>query len=202
MRSSREATATAACPPEPEQARGDHDERKRQSEYEQREKGGGCNGARDRAAQCTPAHTQHGFDDQRHHRRFEAEKDPGYERHVAKRHIDDRQHQDGQRTRHDEQRTSHEAAARTVQQPPDVRRELLSLGPGQQRAVIQRVQEPLFADPPLLVDDQLVHQRNLSRWTAKAEEADLEPYPRGFAKRHRVAGHPCVHPLGPPILRR
>ena len=43
----------------------------------------------------------------------------------------------------DEQHAGDEAAARPVQQPADIGRELLRLGPGQQHAVVQRVQEPL-----------------------------------------------------------
>ena len=54
-----------------------------------------------------------------------------------------------------------EAAAHLVQEPPDVDRELLRLGTGQQHAVVQRVQEPAVRDPAPALDDLVVHDRDL-----------------------------------------
>ena len=62
-----------------------------------------------------------------------------------------------------------------MQQPADVGRELLRLGPGQQHAVVERVQEARLADPALLVDEHAVHQRDLTGRAAEAEQADLRP---------------------------
>jgi hypothetical protein len=47
---------------------------------------------------------------------------------------------------------------------------LLRLGPGQQRAVVERVKVTLLVDPALLLDKDAVHQRDLARRAAKAEE--------------------------------
>ena len=61
-----------------------------------------------------------------------------------------------------------EPAARAVHQPADVGGELLRLGPGQQHAVVERMEEALFADPALLLDQDAVHDRDLSGGAAEA----------------------------------
>ena len=83
-----------------------------------------------------------------------------------------------QRAGKDEQDPRRESAARAVQQPADVGGELLRLGPRQQHAEIERVQEASLVDPPLLVDQHAVHQRDLARGSAEADAADLEPHPQ------------------------
>ncbi len=60
-------------------------------------------------------------------------------------------------------------AAGSVQQPPDVGRELLRFGARQQHAVAQCMQETLFADPALLVDQDAVHDGDLSGGAAKGQ---------------------------------
>jgi hypothetical protein len=54
-----------------------------------------------------------------------------------------------------------------VQQPTDVNRKLLRFGPGEQHAVIERMQESLFTDPPAPVNQFAVHDRNLPCGSAK-----------------------------------
>jgi hypothetical protein len=44
------------------------------------------------------------------------------------------------------------------------------------------MQEPVLADPSLLVDDDPVHDRDLSRWPAKTERGDTQPDPERFGK--------------------
>ena len=51
---------------------------------------------------------------------------------------------------------------RAVHQPADVDGELLRLGAGQQHAVVERVQEPLLADPAAPLDQLAVHDRDLA----------------------------------------
>ena len=60
-----------------------------------------------------------------------------------------------------------------MHQPADIGRELLRLGAGQQHAVVQGMQEALLGDPVLALDQIGMHERNLARWTAKADETQL-----------------------------
>ena len=79
-----------------------------------------------------------------------------------------------------------QAAPHLVQEPPDVDRELLRLGAGQQHAVVQRVQEPAVRDPAAALDDLLVHDRDLPRRAAEVDEAELHPEARRLAERDAV----------------
>ena len=49
------------------------------------------------------------------------------------------------------------------------------------------MQEPALADPFLLVDDDAVHDRDLSGRAAKAERGHAQPHPERFAERDAVA---------------
>ena len=86
----------------------------------------------------------------------------------------------------DEQRPCREPAADAIEEPPRVDRELLRLRAGQQGAVAQRVQEPPFTDPPLLVDEDAVHDRDLSRRTPERLQRDQEPGAQRLSERHQV----------------
>ena len=81
-------------------------------------------------------------------------------------------------------RPGNEAAMRAMQQPADVHRELLRFRSRQQHAVVQRMQEPIFADPALLVDQNAVHHRDLPGRPAEAEGGDLRPDADRLAKRN------------------
>ncbi len=65
-----------------------------------------------------------------------------------------------------------------MHEPTDVGRQLLCLGSRQQHAVVQRVQKPRFTDPLLLVDQNAMHDRNLTRGAAEAEQRDACPNPK------------------------
>jgi hypothetical protein len=56
-----------------------------------------------------------------------------------------------------------------VKAPADVGGQLLGFRAGQHHAEIERVQEAAFINPTPLVHQQAVHQRNLTRWAAKAQ---------------------------------
>ena len=84
-----------------------------------------------------------------------------------------------------------------MHEPADIGGELLRLGAGQQHAVVQRVQEPVLADPALLLDEDAVHDRDLAGRSAEAESsatrsqtrnasARLTPW-RGRGRRGRAA---------------
>jgi hypothetical protein len=48
------------------------------------------------------------------------------------------------------------------------------------------VQKPALRNPPSPLDQFLVHDRNLTGWTAKADKAKLQPKKKRFAKRNRL----------------
>ena len=75
----------------------------------------------------------------------------------------------------DEQDAGDQPAAGAVEQPAGVDGQLLRLGAGQQHAVVQRVQEPLLADPALLVDQLVLHHRDLAGRSAEGLQRDGEP---------------------------
>jgi len=90
--------------------------------------------------------------------------------------------------RHDtgqhEQDPGHQATTGAVEQPADVDGELLGLRAGQQRAVAQRVQEPLLPDPALLLHQDALHHRDLPGRAAEGLQRDREPGPQRLAERH------------------
>jgi hypothetical protein len=65
-----------------------------------------------------------------------------------------------------------------MQPPPDPRGELLRLRPRQQVAEIERVEEIVFGDPCAFFDQLAMHQRDLARRPAKAEQADAGKNPQ------------------------
>ena len=69
-----------------------------------------------------------------------------------------------------------------VEQPADVDRELLGLGTGQQRAVVQGVQEAPLPDPALLLDQRALHDRDLAGRAAEGLQRDREPGARGLVQ--------------------
>ena len=56
-----------------------------------------------------------------------------------------------------------------MHEPADINGELLRLGTGQKHAVIEGVQKPALPDPAFLVDDDPVHDCDLSRGAAEAQ---------------------------------
>ena len=73
-----------------------------------------------------------------------------------------------------------------MHQPADVGRKLLRLGPGQQHAVVEGVQEPLLRDPALLLDQDAVHHGDLAGGTAEAQRRDPHPRPERLVQRDPV----------------
>src|SRR3546814_13608353 len=63
---------------------------------------------------------------------------------------------------------------------------LLRFRAGQQHAIVERVEEPLLADPALLLDQDAMHHRYLARRSAEAEQRDPDP------DAHRLANADAV----------
>ena len=96
--------------------------------------------------------------------------------------------------RQHEQQPGHEPAPDTMQQPAGIGRQLHSLGSGQQHAVVERMQEPWLVEPALLVDEDLVHQRDLACRSAKGKQADPGEGSGRFGERRvRCGGRKRVH---------
>ena len=134
------------------------------------------------------AHAVHRLQHQRRHRRLDAVEQARHPGHLAVHHIDPAQaDQDQQRGQH-EQHAGHHPTPAAVQQPADVGGELLRLRPGQQHAVVERVQEPLLADPALFLHQLAVHDGDLPRRPAKTDETQLEPETQGLPKIHGARG--------------
>ena len=71
--------------------------------------------------------------------------------------------------------SGHEPANGPMQEPSNIRGELLRLRPGKQHAVIKSVQKPLFRYPFLFVDQDTMHDRDLAGGSAKAQYGDAHP---------------------------
>src|SRR5262249_20748597 len=77
--------------------------------------------------------------------------------------------------RQDEEDAGDDPARHAMEQPPDVDRELRRLRPGEQHAVVERVKEPLLANPAPPLDQLAMHDGDLTGRAAERDEAELEP---------------------------
>ena len=136
-----------------------------------------------------PADPQHRLDHDHQHGGLQAEEQALDDGDLAEQHVDPAQRHDGEQARQHEQRAGDQAALGLVHQPADIDRELLRLGAGQQRAVVQRLQETLLADPLLLLDDDAVHHRDLAGRAAEGQRGDARPHLHRLAERNAVILH-------------
>lgn len=153
---------------EADDAGGDDDQRERRPEEEDRHEGDRRYADHDRIAQRTFADPNHRLDHDGEDRRFQAVEQGFDETYVAIGRVDVAEPHDGEDAGQDEQSSRHDAAAGPVQQPADVGRKLLGLGPRQQHAVVEGVQETPLGDPVLLLDQDAVHHRDLAGGAAQA----------------------------------
>ena len=137
------------------------------------------------------ADPDHRLDDDRQHRRLEAEEQRHDDRNVAPARVDVAERHDRDDAGQDEQPARHDAAERAMHQPADVGGKLLRFGTGQQHAVVERVQKPLLGDPALLLDQDAMHDGDLAGRAAEAERRDAHPGPERFVKRHAMRRSIC-----------
>jgi hypothetical protein len=78
---------------------------------------------------------------------------------------------DQQERGQDEKHSGGDATDASVHQPAQIGCELLRLGSRQQHAVVERVEKSFLRDPPGPFDHVLVHQRDLSGWSAETDKA-------------------------------
>ena len=62
-----------------------------------------------------------------------------------------------------------------MQLPPDIDRELLCFRSGKDHAMAQGMEEASVADPPLLLDQLVMHDGDVSGCTAEADPSQLAP---------------------------
>ena len=183
----------AANEPQPESraqvtghARAEDDEREGQAQYRERDEREPRHPQRGAARERAFSDAQQRFDHEGDHRGLEPEEQAFHDRLLLPEHVGDGQRHDREEARQHEQQSRDQAAADPVQQPADVGRELLRFGAGQQHAVTQRVQEPLFADPAFFLDQDAMHDGDLPGGAAERQQADAHPGARGFGERHGV----------------
>ena len=184
----RNRSGRSRPPIRPDERGGEHDQRERNGEEEDGDEGEAGEHHHGAVLERALADPEHGLDHDREHGGLEPEEQGLQGGRAMEQRVERAQGQDDDEAGQDEQRARDHAAPGTVQQPADVDGELLRFGAGQEHAVVERVQEPRLADPALLVDQDLVHQRDLAGGTAEAEQADLQPGAGGFGEaRVRLA---------------
>src|SRR3954452_1835043 len=154
----------------------------------------------------------HGLQHDRKHRGLEAQKQRGNRWHAAERGIDIAERHDRDDAGYDKKPAGNDGTRPAMHQPADIDRQLMGFRPRQQHAVAQCMQKPVLADPFLLVDNDPVHDRDLTGWAAKTERGHAQPDPKRFTERDAVAmfGRPRVRSdrgvghgaRSPPIGRR
>ena len=105
------------------------------------------------AKQCLHDDDQHG--------RLDAKKDRLNGRYFAKGRIDRRQGEHQDRTGQDEEKTSSQTTFHAVETPAGIGRQLHGFRSWQQHAKAEGAEELIFRQPTALIDDYLVHERDL-----------------------------------------
>jgi hypothetical protein len=97
------------------------------------------------------------------------------------------QHQHAQGARQHEQGARRNPAPCAVQAPADIGGKLLRFGARQQSGERKPAQETALADPTLLVDEIVLHHRDLPGGPAEGQAAQLEPIGEGGPVARPVA---------------
>jgi hypothetical protein len=116
-------------------------------------------------------HLPQGLDHDRDDGRGEPQEHRLDERGVPERDVDPGQREQRHDAWQHEQDAGDQRAANAVEQPADVGGELLRLRPRKQGAVAEREQEPVLADPAVLVDESPLHDRDLAGRSARRSAA-------------------------------
>ncbi len=162
------------------------DERERHLEEEDRDEGRRREADHDAVLERPLADAHDRLEHHREHRRLQPEEQRRDDADLAPGGVDQAQGHDGDKPRQDEQRAGDEPALRLVQEPADIDRELLRLGAGQEHAIVERVQEPVLAEPALLLDEDAMHHGDLPGRPAEGERGDPRPHPYGLGEGDAV----------------
>ena len=176
----------------------DH-QRKRGREEEDRDKGRRRDQPQRRAAQRARRQPPHRLQHHRQHARFQPEEQRRQRPDMAIERVEDAERQHAKRARQDEQPARHQRPGGAVHQPADIGGQLHRLRARQQHAEVQRMLKPPLADPAMLHHGQPVHDADLRRRAAEAQQGDAQPDPRGVGERlarpHATRrGAPALHP--------
>src|SRR3954468_4786646 len=76
-----------------------------------------------------------------------------------------------------------------LHEPTNIDGKLLRLWTRQKVAIVQRVQEPAFRDPAPFLDDDPVHDGDLSGRPAETEQRHAQPDLEGLSETHAVRRH-------------
>lgn len=153
--------------------RDDHGERHR--EYGEREERRHRQSGERRVAQRPTPDTENGVGHDGQHRGCQAGEEGSEQERVTGRDVGRRQRQQGHHAGQDEQCARHQTTAHTVDEPADVDGQLLGFGAGQQRAVREGVEESALTDPALLVNEDALHDPDLSGGAPEGLQRDGEP---------------------------
>lgn len=99
-------------------------------------------------------------------------------------HVDPTEPEQEDRRGQDEEESRGYGSARAVHEPPKIRGQLLCLGAREQHAKVESVKETTFRDPTAAFDHFLVHDRDLSGRTSKADAPELGPKSKRLGERH------------------
>ena len=168
---------TAPLEEPPEHAGSDDDRRERRREHGEGDEGRDGKPDERGTDEGAPPDPGHRLDDDGDHRGCDTGEHRGHEARLAVGDVDGRQHQQGEHPGQHEQPAGDQPAAGAVEQPAGVDRELLGLRTGQQHAVVEGVQETLLTDPALLVDQLVLHDRDLPGRAPEGLQGDREPGP-------------------------
>ena len=127
------------------------------------------------ALECSLADPDNCFNDDCQYGSFKPEQQRSDERHLAPKRVDVTQRHNADDAGKYEQAAGYETANRPMHEPADVSGKLLRLGAWQQHAVVQRMEKPLLGNPSLLLDEDTMHDGDLSGRSAKAQERNSYP---------------------------
>ena len=175
------------CSDRADKRRAEDDQRKRQLQEGDGDEGGNRQRDHRPALERPLRNLDQRLEHDGEHRRLQPEQQALHQRHVADQQVDRRQRRDDHGARQHEQQPGDQPAAHAMQQPAGIGRKLHRLGPRQQHAVVQRMQEPRLVEPALFVDEDAVHQRDLAGRPAERQQPDPGEDARRLAER-RPAG--------------
>ncbi len=151
-------------------------------EKEDGDEGRGGDGPIVRLVQSAPRDADERLDDDHENGGLDAEKGRLDDRHLSEQGVGDAEPEHDQGARQHEEQAGGEAARRTVQPPADIGGKLHGLRARQQHAEIERMQKALLADPAALLDENAMHERDLSGRSAEGHDADLGPDVKRFTE--------------------
>ncbi|SVJ78553.1 Uncharacterised protein [Klebsiella pneumoniae] len=157
------------------QCRGEDDQRKRNVQRKNSDKGRGGDGGVGPILRRARAGAVRRVQRDRGHGGFDAIKNPRHHRDISPDEVDPRQRDEQHQRGQDKQHPGDDASPGFMHQPADIGRQLLSLRARQDHTKVERVQESPFRDPASVIHQLLVHHGDLPGRPAEADEAELQP---------------------------